>query len=93
MQEIQAYLSIYCLSNPTEWIESIPLLEFIHNSRPHVDRKQSPFEIIMGYQPQGIPQSFSPSKVPSLEERFERITQWRKDAQDAHEIARKRMAQ
>jgi hypothetical protein len=93
MQEIQAYLSIYCLSNPTEWIESIPLLEFVHNSRPHADRKQSPFEIIMGYQPQGIPQNFSPSKVPSLEERFERITQWRKDAQDAHEIARKRMAQ
>jgi hypothetical protein len=68
MQEIQAYLSIYCLSNPREWIESIPLLEFVHNSRPHADRKQSPFEIIMGYQPQGIPQSFSPSKVPSLEE-------------------------
>jgi transposase InsO family protein len=93
MQEIQAYLSIYCLSNPTEWIESIPLLEFVHNSRPHADRKQSPFEIIMGYQPQGIPQSFSPSKVPSLEERFERIAQWRKDAQDAHEITRNRMAQ
>ena len=68
IQEIQAYLSIYCLSNPMEWIESIPLLEFIHNSRPHTDRKQSPFEIIMGYQPQGIPQSFSPSKVPSLED-------------------------
>jgi hypothetical protein len=58
-----------------------------------VDRKQSPFEIIMGYQPQGIPQSFSPSKVPSLKERFERITQWRKDAQNAHEIARNCMAQ
>jgi transposase InsO family protein len=27
MQEIQAYLS-----NPMEWIESIPLFEFIHNS-------------------------------------------------------------
>jgi hypothetical protein len=47
----------------------------------------------MGYQLQGIPQGNSPSKVPSLEERFERITQWRKDTQDAHEIARKRMAQ
>jgi hypothetical protein len=75
MQEIQAYLSIYCLSDPTEWIESIPLLEFVHNSRPHVDRKQSPFEIIMGYQPQGIPQGNPPSKVPSLEEQFEQITQ------------------
>jgi hypothetical protein len=45
---------LYEPTNPTEWIESIPLLEFVHNSRPHADRKQSPFEIIMGYQPQGI---------------------------------------
>jgi hypothetical protein len=93
MQEIQAYLSIYCISNPTGWIDSISILEFVHNSRPHADRKQSPFEIIMGYQPQGMPQMFSPSKVPSLEERLEQTAQWRKDAQEAHETARNRMAQ
>ncbi len=46
----------------------------------------------MGYQPQGIPETFSQTKVPSLEERMERMTQWRKDAQAAHEIARQRMA-
>src|SRR5260221_4609836 len=92
MQEIQAYLSIYCIANPTDWPKAIPLLEFVHNSRPHADRKQSLFELIMGYQPQGILETFSQTKVPSLEERMERMTQWRKDAQAAHEIARQRMA-
>lgn len=46
----------------------------------------------MGYQPPGMPETFPNTKVPSLEERMERITQWRKDAQEAHEIARQRMA-
>jgi transposase InsO family protein len=91
MQEIQAYLSIYCIANPSDWTSSISLLEFVHNSRPHADRKQSPFELIMGYQPRGTPQTFLPSRVPNLEERMELLKQWRKDAQLAHEIARERM--
>jgi transposase InsO family protein len=91
MQEIQAYLSIYCIANPSDWTSSISLLEFTHNSRPHADRKQSPFELIMGYQPRGTPQTFLTSRVPSLEERMEQLKQWRKDAQLAHEIARERM--
>jgi transposase InsO family protein len=37
MQEIQAYLSIYCISHPTDWTSSIAILEFVHNSRPHTD--------------------------------------------------------
>ena len=37
MQEIQAYLSIYCIANPSDWTSSISLLEFVHNSRPHAD--------------------------------------------------------
>ena len=89
MQEIQAYLSIYCIANPTDWTTAIPMLEFIHNSRPHADQKQSPFELIMGYQP---PRLLSSTKVPNLEERMEWILQWWKDAQLAHEIARQRMA-
>ena len=92
MQEIQAYLSIYCIANPTDWHIAVPILEFVHNSRPHADRKQSPFEIIMGYQPPVLPESFTSTRVPSLEERMNRIQQWRKDAQLAHEIARQRMA-
>ena len=92
MQEIQAYLSIHCIANPTDWHTAVPILEFVHNSRPHAGRKQSPFELIMGYQPPGLPEQFSSTKIPSLEERMELIRQWRKDAQLAHEIARQKMA-
>src|SRR5260370_40927428 len=75
--EIQAYLSIYCIANPSDWTNSISLLEFVHNSRPHTDHKQSPFELIMGYQPRGMLQTFLPSRVPNLDKRLERLQQWR----------------
>jgi hypothetical protein len=91
MQEIQAYLSIYCIANPSDWVNAISTLEFVHNSRPHADNKKSPFELVMGYQPHAMPKTFSPSKIPNLEERLKRIDEWRKDALFAHEIARERM--
>ena len=31
-QEIEAYLSIYCLAHPTEWKNSLLTLEFTHNN-------------------------------------------------------------
>jgi len=37
MQEIGAYLSIYCLSNPSDWLNAITTLKFAYNSRPHAD--------------------------------------------------------
>ncbi len=37
MQEIEAYLSIYCLSNPSDWPNAISTLEFAYNSKPHTD--------------------------------------------------------
>jgi len=93
MQEIQAYLSIYCISNPTDWPNALATLEFVHNSRPHADRKKSPFELIMGYQPHSLPKTFNSTKVPNLDERLKRLAEWRTDAQFAHKIARERMMQ
>jgi transposase InsO family protein len=36
-QEIKAYLSIYCSAHPTEWKNSLSMLEFIHNNQQHAD--------------------------------------------------------
>jgi transposase InsO family protein len=34
-QEIEAYLSIYCMSHPENWLHSLSTLEFTHNNRRH----------------------------------------------------------
>jgi hypothetical protein len=73
------------------WTSALSLLEFVHNSCPHADRKQSPFKLLYGYQLTGLPHSFSPTKIPNLEERLHKIDQWRKDAQIAHELVCSRM--
>jgi hypothetical protein len=91
MQEIEAYLSIYCLSNPSDWPAAISTLEFAYNNKPHADRKRSPFELLMGYQPRGLPDTFKETKFPDLEKRLQAMDRWRKDAEAAHEIARQRM--
>src|SRR5271168_651678 len=43
-QEIEAYLSIYCISNPENWSNTLSTLEFTHNNRRHADQKHSPFK-------------------------------------------------
>src|SRR5260221_6660575 len=91
MQEIEAYLSIYCLSNPSDWPNAISTLEFAYNSKPHADRKRSPFELLMGYQQRGTPETFKTTKFPDLEQRTQQMQCWRLDAEAAHEIARQCM--
>jgi len=91
-QEIELYLSIYCLSNPKSWVEALPILEFTHNSRVHSDRQQTPFELIMGYQPPSIPTAFNYSSFPTAKHRLDNLEMWRQEALAAHEIARQRMA-
>ena len=69
-QEIETYLSIYCISNPTDWPAILPTLEFTHNSRRHADHTQSPFELMFRYAPPALPNSFEDTNIPELKERF-----------------------
>ena len=63
-QEVETYLWIFCGSNPASWAQHITLTEFTHNHRPHSVTNQSPFFLMMGYEPRALPTS-SP-KLPSL---------------------------
>jgi len=90
-QEIEAYLAIFCSSNPETWKDALPTLEFTHNDRKHADRRHSPFELMMGTQPLAIPISFENTKFPSVEERLKNLLKDREEAIAAHELARARM--
>ena len=92
-QEIEAYLAIYCAQFPEDWPKALPSLEFTHNSRRHADNKRTPFEMIMGLQPIGIPTSHEQTDYPSVSERFRLLARYRDEALAAHEIARNRISQ
>ena len=36
-QEIEAYISIFCTSNPEGWSDMLTTMEFTHNNRQHAD--------------------------------------------------------
>jgi len=36
-REIQTYLSIFCINNPTSWALALKKAEFVYNNRPHAD--------------------------------------------------------
>ena len=74
-QEIEAYIGIYCSSNPETWHKSINTIEFTHNNRRHSDQQWTPFELIMGTSPLAIPTTFEHTKFPSVEERVQQLHQ------------------
>src|SRR5215510_11225002 len=91
-QEIAAYLSIYSARNPNEWAKHLPFLEYVHNSRTHSDRQNTPYEIIMGMNPPGIPSIMETTTVESTEQRIKNLDRIRNEAIASHKIAAQRMA-
>ena len=90
-REVQLYLSIFCINNPTSWDLALKKAEFVYNNRPHADRTQTPFELMYGQAPIALPEAFQHSEYPTVSARITQLNQWRKDAIIAHEYARERM--
>ena len=72
-QEIEAYLGIYCSSNPTGWHKKIGTTEFMHNNRRHSDRTRTPFELMFGTSPLAIPMAFEHTKFPTVEDKIKAL--------------------
>ncbi|KAF8638134.1 hypothetical protein AX16_010568 [Volvariella volvacea WC 439] len=89
-QEIETYLRIYCGNFPKEWATShhITNLEFSHNFRTPNARNESPFYLMMGYHPKAIPEHPEPSYIPDVNKQLRVLTEARKEALAAHELAK-----
>jgi hypothetical protein len=87
-QEIEAYLSIYCISNPENWSKTLGTLEWTHNNRRHAHRTNTPFELIQGETLIAIPLSFEHTKYPAIEEKMKQLIRNREEALAAHELPR-----
>ena len=52
----------------------------------------SPFRIMMGYEPRGLPSVFPTTNIPSVESRLDTLQKIRLEALAMHELARQQMA-
>ena len=66
--------------------------EFTHNHRPHSVTSQSPFFLMMGYEPHTLPSIIQNSTIPAVETRLKNLTAARNKALAAHKLARQIMA-
>ena len=91
-QDIEAYLALYCMSHPEDWLHFLSTLEFTHHNRRHAERVHTPFELIQGNSPISIPITFSHTKYMSIKEKMKQIINDRQETLAAHELARTRIA-
>jgi transposase InsO family protein len=90
-QELETYLRIFCANEPRKWSTYLPMAEFTHNNRAHETSKMSPFQIIYGNDPKGIPTAFPRISAPAVETRLDELMKTRQEALAAHELARQTM--
>jgi len=92
-QEIEFYLAVYTSKNPNTWRRALPMIEFVHNTKPHSGRTHSPYELILGYNPKAfVSETEEETNVPSVNEKSLFLEQIRQAALEAHERARQVMA-
>jgi hypothetical protein len=63
----------------------------MHNQRTHSTVKHSPFYLMMGYEPLGLPTAFLKTNMPEVEKRLTTLFCARSEAQAAHELVRQTM--
>ena len=69
------------------------LMEFSHNQKVHSTTKQTPFYLMMGYEPKDIPLAFNKTNTPTAEQQVKALHEARNEAAAEHELARQKMAE
>ena len=67
------------------------MAEFVHNIQPHSTTNKSLFYLIMGYEPQALPNITNRTDLPTVEKQLDELTKARDEATAAHELARQTM--
>ena len=90
-QELEVYLRTFCQNDPFSWADHLSTAEFTHNHRPHSITNVSPFYLMYGYEPRPLPSIISKTLIPAAEDRIKELSEARKEAVAAHDLARKAM--
>jgi len=82
-QELEIYLRIFCQGQPMKWADLLPMAEFSHNSAIHSVTNQTPFLLMMGFEPRAYP-LIGKTFFPALNKRLEILDAAHKEASAAH---------
>ena len=85
-REIQLYLSVYCINNPSSWSQSLKKAKFVYNNQTHTERTQSPFELMYGTFPKAIIEPYQKGTLET-QQRIDQLRQLKEEALLAHKYA------
>ena len=80
-QWLEQYLCFWVNERPDNWAAYLPMAEFTHNNWPNETTCESPFFLLMGYNPHAD-WTDRPSPIPQVVLRLEQFKQARKPAQE-----------
>lgn len=86
-QELEQYLRAFCNYQQDNWALLLPFAEFVHNICHHATIKTSPFQALMGYQPQMMPSPIHTTKVPAVSDRIKHLEHIRDELHACSRIA------
>lgn len=90
-QEIEKFLRLFVSQRQDDWVDWLPMAEFVINSRVSSATGHTPFEIVYGYTPDFTIPAGKHSNIPALDERLERMALVRKEAEAALRQTKLRM--
>src|SRR6266702_1001710 len=91
-QWLEQYLCHICNLQQDNWVDTLPLAQFAHNTWPNTTTKETPFSLIMGWMPR-VNWMNMPSAAPSTGQRMEELMIRRQHAQDCIKHMQQLMAQ
>src|SRR5580692_7732316 len=82
-QWVEQYLRLYTSARQDDWEQWLPLATFVHNRWPNATTKQSPHEVLLGYQPSATQGLSKPTNNEAAENRQQLIKEHRTAAVQA----------
>src|SRR5580692_6159390 len=76
-QWVEQYLHLYTSARQDDWEQWLPLATFVHNQWPNATTKQSPHEVLLGYQPNTTQGLSKPTNNEAAESRQQLIKEHR----------------
>ena len=90
-QEVKNYLHLFISKRQDDWVELLPTVEFVINSRLNSATGHTPFELLYGYTPDFTIPMGHPTGIPVLDKRLQHIQAMRKDAEAALRLSKQHM--
>ena len=88
-QEVEVYLRLFISKRQDDWVNLLPTVEFVINSRLNSATGATPFELLYGYTPDFTIPAGRPTGIPTLDKHLQHLTFLRKDAEAALRLSKK----